>query len=122
MRDIGGELEAAIMNCLWAATSPLSVRELREQLATNRRSAYNTVQTVVENLCRKDLVTRERDGRAFRYQATMSRAEHSAALMATALAGGDDTDAVFLRFVDRISSDDVDALRKALRKAKRAKH
>ena len=48
-----GELEAAIMDVVWAAGAPVRVREVSDQLNRDRRLAFNTVQTVMEILYRK---------------------------------------------------------------------
>ena len=68
-----GELEAAIMDRVWSAGRPVLVREIHDMLGPEREPAYNTVLTVVEILFRKGWLTRERDRRAYRYQATASR-------------------------------------------------
>src|SRR5438093_12864236 len=66
-----GELEQAIMDVVWVADVPLTVREVLERLNADRPQplAYNTVQTVLEVLHRKEWLTRAKDGRAFRYEA-----------------------------------------------------
>ena len=51
------------MDVLWRAQGPLKVREVLERLDTGRVLAYTTVMTVLDNLHRKDWVTRERDGK-----------------------------------------------------------
>src|SRR5216684_2690293 len=73
-----GELEAAIMDRVWSAGRPVLVREIHDALRPEREPAYNTVLTVVEILYRKGWLARQRDGRAFRYWATVSREEHAA--------------------------------------------
>ena len=71
-----GELEAAIMDRIWSAERPLLVREIQQALRPER--AYNTVWTVVEILYRKGWLAREKEGRAYRYRATVSRADYTA--------------------------------------------
>ena len=79
-----GELEIAVLATLWDSTAPLSVREVQQQLR-RPELAYTTVLTVLDRLHEKKLVTRERDGRAFLYQAGMSReawqGEHAARVL-----------------------------------------
>ena len=74
-----GELEAAIMDRAWSSGGPLLVRDIQQTLKPAR--AYNTVLTVVEILYRKGWLSREKDGRAYRYRATVSRADYTAGLM-----------------------------------------
>jgi predicted transcriptional regulator len=111
-----GELEGAIMEQLWTAGRPLLVREIQQELAPER--AYNTVQTVTEILYRKGWLTRDKDGRAYRYRATVSRAEYTADLMGEALAASGDRAAAFRRFAERISPDEAEHLRAALEQAR----
>jgi predicted transcriptional regulator len=63
-----GELEAAIMDVVWAVRAPVRVREVSEQLNRDRPLAFNTVQTVMEILYRKGWLGRHKDGRAYRYE------------------------------------------------------
>lgn len=114
-----GQLEAVIMDIVWSADAPVSVREVRERLETQRVIAYTTVLTVMDNLHGKGWLVRQREGRAFRYQARMTREEYAARLMREALQSGEDHAAVFVRFLDDISSEESEALRAALRRRSR---
>src|SRR5258708_15908481 len=80
-----GELEAAIMDRVWLAGRPVLVREVWAGLRPEREPAYNTVLTVVEILYRKGWLERERDGRAYRYRATVTREDYTADLMGESL-------------------------------------
>ena len=80
-----------------------------------RDLAYTTVMTVLDRLARKDVVVRERDGRAFRYSPRLTRAEMTAGLMHEALGvTGADRDQALVSFVGEASEDDLAALRRAL--------
>ncbi len=81
-----GELEAAIMERVWSAAGPVLVRDIHDALRPDREPAYNTVLTVVEILYRKGWLAREKDGRAFRYRATVTRDDYTAGLMSEAFA------------------------------------
>lgn len=107
------------MDRLWSWDRPTRVREVLEDLRRERVLAYTTVMTVMDNLHRKGLLVRERDGRAYRYLPAASREEHTAALMEAVLAAGGDRTAALLRFVHRIDPAEVAALRKALAAAGR---
>jgi predicted transcriptional regulator len=95
-----GELEAAIMDRLWARSEPATVREVLADLRADREFAYTTVMTVLDNLHRKGWLTRELDGRAYRYQPVSSKQEYSAELMREALDGSGDNTTTLLRFVE----------------------
>ena len=113
-----GELEAAIMDRIWSADGPLLVREVHATLRPER--AYNTVLTVVEILYRKGWLAREKDGRAYRYQATVTREDYAAGLMGEALDASSDRAATLRRFAERIGPDEAGQLHEALEQARRA--
>jgi predicted transcriptional regulator len=108
-----GELEAAIMDLLWAADASRVVRDVVSDLRPQRPLAYTTVMTVMDNLHRKGWLTRERDGRAWRYSAAVSREGYAAQLMNDALEGTNRAGAL-ARFVEQIDADDAQALAQAL--------
>ena len=114
-----GQLEAVVMDRLWSAGTALTARDVVEALRHDRDIAYTTVLTVLENLRRKDLVTRRKEGRANRYQARTSREAHTAALMEDVLASSRDRQSVLLRFVEQIPPEEVGQLRRALEEADR---
>jgi predicted transcriptional regulator len=113
-----GDLEAAIMDRIWSAGRPLLVRDVQQMLTPER--AYNTVLTVMEILHRKGWLAREKDGRAYRYQAAVSREDYTAGLMREVLAASTDRAAALRRFAERIDPDEADQLRKALEQARQA--
>jgi len=112
-----GDLEATLMDLLWSAEHPLSVREAMEGLRPERTLAYTTVMTVLDNLHRKHWLRRHRDGRAWRYAPAITRQAYTAQLMHEALAVSDDRAGVLARFVEEIDPADAEALAAALREA-----
>jgi len=75
-------LELAIMKVLWEG-GDATVQQVREALAPERELAYNTVQTMLNVLCRKGRAVRERgEGRAFVYASAVSRGQASRAAIA----------------------------------------
>ncbi|MER6215101.1 MULTISPECIES: BlaI/MecI/CopY family transcriptional regulator [unclassified Streptomyces] len=113
-----GELEAEIMDRVWQWERPASVREIVDDINRRRPVAYTTVMTVADILYRKGWLSREKSGRAWMYQAVRSREEYTAALMQDALGDSQDRRATLLRFVERMSHEDVEALDEALRAAR----
>ena len=114
-----GELEAAIMERIWSAGRPLLVREVQDMLRPERQLAYNTVLTVVDILHRKGWLSREKEGRAYRYWATISKDEYTARLMGEALEASSDRVATLRRFVERIDPAEAAQLRELLGEARR---
>jgi predicted transcriptional regulator len=111
-----GELEAVIMQMVWDHAGPVTVRDLFSELSGEREIAYTTVMSTMDNLHRKGWLSRSKDGKAYRYTATASREEYSARLMAEALAGGGDTEAVLSHFVAQIDGQESEALASVLRR------
>ena len=118
MRQLG-ELEAEIMNRLWAWGRPATARDVLTDINKQRPVAYSTVKTVAEILYRKGMLRREKEGRAWVYEPTCTRQEYTAALMQEALGSNPDPAGALLSFVEQMSPEEADALRAALRAAKR---
>lgn len=113
MRQLG-QLEAVVMQRLWAVDHPVSVRAVLEDLQRERGIAYTTVMTVLDNLHGKGLVRREKQGRAYLYAPALSREEHTAGLLDQVLSQSEDRGATLLHFVGHMSEDDLAELRSAL--------
>src|ERR1700750_234866 len=104
------------MDRVWDRGTAVPVRELFDELQRERPIAYTTVMSTMDNLHRKAWLTREREGKAYRYTAVASREEYSAGLMREALAGAGDTEAVLSHFVAQMDGTESAALRAALEK------
>lgn len=109
-----GDLEAQIMERLWATPEPVTVRELVDDLQQGRSIAYTTVLTVTDILYRKEWLTRERQGRAYAYRPVCTREQYAAGLMREALATSADHTAALLAFVTEMPAEEAAALRDAL--------
>lgn len=116
-----GELEANIMDRLWNRDpeTDATVRDIFDQLSVERHIAYTTVMSTMDNLHGKGWLSRERDGKAYRYRPTMTREQHSARLMLEALSGGGRSEAVLSHFVAQIDAAESADLRAALRRLAR---
>lgn len=113
MREFG-QLESAVMDVIWAEDQPCVVREVRERLRYNRPLAYTTVMTVLTILHGKGVLRREKHGRAWRYWPAERREEHDARLMTEILRSGGDSRVTLRRFLDRMSDEDLTAIRNAV--------
>jgi predicted transcriptional regulator len=96
----------------------VTVREVFDELAANRDIAYTTVMSTMDNLHRKGWLSREREGKAYRYWPTMTREERSAKLMRDAFHSGGDVDLVLNHFLEQMNAEESAKLRAALRKAR----
>lgn len=114
-----GDLEAVVMERVWEAGDQVTVRDVFGELSAMREIAYTTVMSTMDNLFHKGWLDRERDGKAYRYWATMTREERSANLMRDAFQAGGDADLVLTFFLDQMSPEESARLRAALRKTER---
>jgi predicted transcriptional regulator len=110
-----GDLEATVMDRVWGREEGVTVREVFEELTDARQIAYTTVLSTLDNLHRKGWVRRVREGKAFRYWATMTREERSANLMRAALESGGKPETVLAFFIEHLSADESAQLKAALR-------
>lgn len=113
MRQLG-QLEAVVMERLWASEDSVAVRDVLEDLQKERAIAYTTVMTVLDNLHRKGMVTREKAGRAYRYRPAYTREQYTAALMEQVLAGSGNRGAALMHFVEQMPPEEIRRLRQAL--------
>lgn len=74
-----GELQAEVMEAFWRR-GEATVREVLNDLNRTRELAYTTVLTLVSRLWSRGLLTREPEGRGFRYRPAKSRQEFLAEL------------------------------------------
>jgi predicted transcriptional regulator len=116
-----GELETVVMDRVWNLGRVTTVREVFEEMRAEREIAYTTVLSTMDNLHRKGWLSRERDGKAFRYWATLSREEYSARLMRDALDAGGNPDVVLTRFLEQMSEEETTRLRDMVRRNARGK-
>jgi len=78
-----GELELAVLELVWSM-GEVDVRIAHERLGTPRGITSNTVQSALERLFRKELLSRTRAGHAYRYTPAVSRDDFFARAAATA--------------------------------------
>jgi predicted transcriptional regulator len=109
-----GDLKAAIMQVVWHAGGPVTVRTITDALHDERPLAYTTVITVTERLRAKGWLRRSRVGRSYQYTAERPADDYTARLMGDVLDGSTDRSAALMRFAGKLDEDEVAALRAAL--------
>ena len=70
-----GELQTQIMSALWRLGGG-TVEQVRGALPPRYRGAYNTVQTVLNRLAERGLLSRHKAGNAIEYRSVLSEAEY----------------------------------------------
>ncbi|CAN5703861.1 hypothetical protein BH09ACT8_BH09ACT8_33670 [soil metagenome] len=116
-----GDLEAVVMDRVWKRdpVTGTTVREIFDELATERSIAYTTVMSTMDNLHTKGWLSRQRDGKAYRYRASLTREQHSARLMREALDHGGSSELVLSHFVQNMDPHESASLQAALRRLAR---
>jgi predicted transcriptional regulator len=67
-----GALERHVMEAVWDHP-PATVREVADRMREGADRAYTTVMTTLDRLHKKGLLTRQKDGLAWRYAAAFDR-------------------------------------------------
>ena len=80
-----GELQLQVMSALWRLGSA-TVEEVRSALPPRYRTAYNTIQTVLNRLVDRGLLSRKKVVRAFQYQPRLSEDEYLSRTISNTLA------------------------------------
>jgi len=112
-----GDLEAVVMDRMWRRGGETTVREVLEDLQSQREIAYTTVMSTMDNLHRKGWLSRKRQGKAFLYWPSLTREQYSARLMRDALDGGGNPSLVLSHFLDQMSDEEAATLRTAFQRA-----
>ena len=118
-----GPLEARVLELLWAAGRPATVRYVRTAFPA---LAYTTLMTTLDRLYRKGILARLRRGRAFTYEPRCSRDELLGELVSSQLSdllaaphASSTVLSTFVRAVSRQDAallDELDALVQAQRR------
>ena len=70
-----GELQTQIMSALWRLGNG-TVEQVRTALPPRYRATYNTIQTVLNRLAERGLLSRQKAGNAIEYRPVFSEAEY----------------------------------------------
>ena len=112
MRRPDGALEDDILRALWDADDALLPAEILAQ--TGLELAYTSIATVLTRLLDKGLVSREPDGRAFRYRPALGEGELAARRIAVILSHTMDRRGALAGFVNGLGKRDAATLRALL--------
>lgn len=83
--DVRGDLQIEVMAAVWQL-GPATVEDVRSAQPRQRRSAYNTIQTVMNRLVERGLLMRRRRGNAYVYTARYDEATYLARTIGDRLA------------------------------------
>jgi predicted transcriptional regulator len=118
--DLRGDLQTQVMTAVWKL-GEASVDEVRAEQPRERRSAYTTVQTVLNRLVDRGLLLRERPGRAFVYRPRVEESEYLARSIGDRLAGASPTArrAALVNLVDDLEPGELEEVARRANEIKR---
>ena len=120
MGDLGplqGELQLQIMSVMWRL-GEANVEQVRGALPKRARSAYTTVQTVLNRLAERGLLARNKQGNMIVYSPSMTEGEYlSRTIERTLSTASDEARQVALaQLIGNLESGELSGLRKLARK------
>ena len=111
-----GELQTQIMSALWRLGGG-TVEQVRGALPPRYRGAYNTIQTVLNRLAERGLLSRSKTGNAFEYRPVVSEAEYLSRSISQTLAAAsmDARQAALARLIGGLDNDELADLQQLAR-------
>ena len=114
-----GDLEVQALEYLWAEPAGATAKRAHEAFGQARGVTLNTVQSALERLFRKGLLTRRKEGHAFCYHAAVTRQAFLSSLINQVLGrfGGDSASSVaaMVDVAERLDSETLSLLEQAIR-------
>lgn len=113
---ISGELQTQLMAAIWRLGAG-TVEQVRSEVPPRYRGAYNTVQTVLNRLADRGLLSRHKVGNAIEYRPRISEADYLARSIASTLSGASvgARQAALARLIADLDQSELDELRRLAR-------
>ncbi len=116
-----GDLEQEIMDVLWRMGSA-TVKRVHEELSREKEIAYTTVITVMNRLVEKNLLTKEKEGKIYRYAPTLTEEEYKRVVSQKVVEGLLELDGktAIAAFIEKVAEDpeDLELLEKLIEQKK----
>lgn len=116
VKPIQGELQVQIMAALWRLDSG-TVEQVRSALPPRYRGAYTTVQTVLNRLAERQLLSRRKQGNVVVYRPEVTEAEYISRSISQTLAtaSADARQAALARLIGDLDDDELSDLQQLAR-------
>ena len=116
LTPITGELQTQIMSAVWRLGNA-TVEQVRVALPPRYRGAYNTVQTVLNRLAERGLLSRHKVGNAIEYRPRISEADYLSRSISQTLAGAsmDARQAAMARLIGDLGDEELEDLQQLAR-------
>ena len=110
---ISGELQTQLMAALWRLGAG-TVEQVRSEIPPRYRGAYNTIQTVLNRLADRGLLSRRKVGNAFEYRPKISEADYLSRSIANTLSGAsvDARQVALARLIAELDKDELSDLQR----------
>jgi predicted transcriptional regulator len=111
-----GELQTQVMSTLWRLGSG-TVEHVRSALPPRYRGAYNTIQTVLNRLAERGLLSRQKSGNAIEYRPVVSEADYLSRSISQTLAAAslDARQAALARLIGGLDEEELADLQQLAR-------
>lgn len=111
-----GELQTQVMAAVWRLDGA-TVEQVRTALPPRYRGAYNTIQTVLNRLADRKLLSRHKVGNAFEYRPLVSEAEYLSRSIAQTLSGASKAarETALAQLIGGLEDDELSDLRELAR-------
>lgn len=121
----GGKLEYAVLVGVWE-TETTTIRELHDRVGAPLDLAYTTTARVLDRLCEKGLVTREKLGKLVHYKAARARKDVERARLSKTLSsvlgeGPRPALATLVEVIDEIDPELLDELTRSIKVLRRGR-
>jgi BlaI family transcriptional regulator, penicillinase repressor len=122
VEPLTGELQLQVMSAVWRLGSA-TVEEVRSALPPRYRAAYNTIQTVLNRLVDRGLLSRKKVVRTFQYQPRLSEDEYLSRTISNTLATAslEARQAALARLIGDLDDAELKDLRQRARELNRAR-
>jgi predicted transcriptional regulator len=122
LQPIQGELQTQVMAAIWRLERG-TVEDVRRALPPRHRGAYTTVQTTLQRLCDRGLLSRTKEGHAFVYAPALSEAEHLSLTIEQTLAGAsrEARHTALAQLIGGMREEDLDDVQRRAREIERSR-
>ena len=120
MTPLQGDLQIQVMKVLWKLEAA-SVEDVRSALPPRYRGAYTTVQTILNRLADRGLVTRRRVGKSIEYTPRIAEAEYLSRAIQQQLssASSDARQAAIAELIGSLEGDELSEIRRIAKRTER---
>jgi predicted transcriptional regulator len=118
LQPIQGDLQSQVMSAMWRLEAA-TVEDVRAALPLRYRGAYTTIQTVLNRLAERGLLTRHKVRNRIEYRAAISEADHLSQSIARRLASAssDARQTALARILGELSESELTSLRRLARRS-----